>query len=53
MTEALLDLTGCPSTSYDLHDDFVKQFIQKGQLWDLLVYFWKENYLISFSSEIV
>lgn len=24
VVEALLDLTGCPSTSYDLHDEFVK-----------------------------
>lgn len=24
VNEALLDLTGCPSTSYDLHDEFVK-----------------------------
>ena len=27
VNEALLDLTGCPSTSYDLDDEFVKHFI--------------------------
>lgn len=48
VNEALLDLTGCPSTSYDLDDEFVKHFIQNGQLWDLLMYFQEEGYLSVF-----
>ena len=39
VNEALLDLTGCPSISYDLEDEFVKHFIENGQFWDLLQYF--------------
>jgi len=51
ISEALLDLTGCPTVSYDLDDHFVLNFIQNGEFWDLLRYFYDEGYLISFSTE--
>lgn len=51
VNEALLDLTGCPSISYDLEDEYVKHFISNGQFWDLILYFYSEGYLISFSTE--
>ena len=36
VNEALLDLTGCPSISYDLEDEYVRHFITNGQFWDLI-----------------
>lgn len=39
VNDVLIDLTGCPCTSYDLHDEFVRQFIQNGQFWELLLHF--------------
>ena len=51
VNEALLDLTGCPSISYDLEDEYVKHFITNGQFWDLIQYFFQEGYLVSFSTE--
>lgn len=51
VNEALLDLTGCPSISYDMEDEYVRHFIANGQFWDLIQYFFSEGYLISFSTE--
>ena len=30
VNEALLDLTGCPSITYDLHDEYVRHFVNNG-----------------------
>jgi calpain-15 len=49
VNEALLDLTGCPTISYDLKDEYVKHFVENGQFWELLKYFDEESYLISLS----
>ena len=55
VNEALIDLTGCPSITYDLKDEYVQHFINNGfyfgQFWELLQYFYNENYLISFSTD--
>lgn len=50
VNEALLDLTGCPSISYDLEDEYVQHFIENGQFWDLIKYFDEEGYLLSLST---
>ena len=51
VNEALIDLTGCPSISYDLEDEYVRHFINNGQFWELILYFFSEGYLLSFSSD--
>jgi hypothetical protein len=50
VNEALIDLTGCPTSCYNLKDDFVKHFIQNGQFWELIKYFQNEGYLLSMST---
>jgi hypothetical protein len=51
VNEALIDLTGCPSISYDLEDEYVRHFIGNGQFWELILYFFSEGYMLSFSSD--
>lgn len=50
VAEALMDLTGCPTSSYNLRDDFVQHFIQNGQFWELIKYFHNEGYMLSMST---
>ena len=50
VNEALLDLTGCPVSCYNLQDNYVQHFIQNGQFWELLKHFENEGYLLSFST---
>ena len=45
-SEALGDLTGCPTLSLQLSDDHVKTMIQNGKLWQSLVKYDKEGFLI-------
>ena len=35
--EAMMDLTGCPTTTYSFSDDNVQQMIKSGKLWRLIV----------------
>lgn len=48
--EALLDLTGCPSCSYDFEDELIKMLLQNGEFWDLMKSFDNEGYLMSAST---
>ena len=50
VSEALLDLTGCPTSCYNLSDDCVQHFVANGQFWELLKHFWNEGYLLAFST---
>mmetsp|Transcript_19106 Transcript_19106/g.29295 ORF Transcript_19106/g.29295 Transcript_19106/m.29295 type:complete len:120 (-) Transcript_19106:503-862(-) len=50
VNEALQDLTGCPTSCYNLKDDYVQHFIANGQFWELLKFFMNEGYLLSFST---
>ena len=38
VNEAMLDLTGCPSSSFNLKDDYVKESMAGGQFWELMKY---------------
>ena len=45
--EAMMDLTGCPTTSYSFDDDAVKDLIRSGMLWKLIQTFDKEGYVMA------
>ena len=51
VSEALIDLTGCPTISYKLNDDNVREFFKNGNLWNLIEYFKSEGYLVVFESD--
>jgi calpain-15 len=42
-----MDLTGCPTISYNFKDDKVKQMISQGKLWEMLKYYDEEGYIIT------
>ena len=44
--DGLQDLTGCPTISYDLHSNYINDIARKGDLWNLLQFYHKENYLM-------
>ena len=48
--EGMIDLTGCPSVSFDFRDDYVRVMFEKGEFWRLLQHFDSEGYLISAST---
>jgi calpain-15 len=48
--EGMIDLTGCPSVSYDFKDDYVEALISNGEFWRLMKHFDEEGYLISAST---
>lgn len=45
--EALMDLTGCPTTSFTFKDDKVKDLVRNGKLWTMLKTFDKEGYIMA------
>ena len=49
-SEALLDLTGCPTISHAFDDDDVRMKIDSGVFWDELKVFEDEGYLLSVST---
>lgn len=49
--EALIDLTGCPSLSYNFEDEEVIEMIKTGKIWDILRAGDDEGYLMSASTE--
>ena len=53
VSEALMDLTGCPTVKYRLEDEHVRKFIIEGHFWNLMEYFRSEGYPIVFESEPV
>lgn len=48
--EGLADLTGCPTTSFNLKDDKVRHMIDSGKFWDLVTHFQDECYLLTGST---
>jgi len=48
--EALIDLTGCPCTYYNLEDEFVKDMIKSGAFWAKLKEADEKGYLLSAST---
>ena len=48
--EAFSDLTGCPTSTYDMTNQFVQKTIENGDLWRLLQYFIKERFLLNAST---
>ena len=51
VSEVLMDLTGCPTTTYFLADQFVQAFIKNGQFWDLLSYYHSKDYILCLSTQ--
>lgn len=45
--EAMMDLTGCPTVSFNFAEDYVQELIKKQKLWQMLVKYDKESYLMS------
>eukprot|EP00826_Nyctotherus_ovalis_P005877 TRINITY_DN1133_c0_g2_i3.p2 TRINITY_DN1133_c0_g2~~TRINITY_DN1133_c0_g2_i3.p2 ORF type:complete len:448 (-),score=145.12 TRINITY_DN1133_c0_g2_i3:1362-2600(-) len=48
--EALMDLTGCPCTYYNFEDEFVKDMVKSGVLWEQLRDADEKGYLLSAST---
>ena len=42
-----MDLTGCPTISYNFKDQKVQQMIDQGKLWELLKFYDEEGYIIT------
>ena len=49
--EALIDLTGCPSSCLNFEDEDVIEMIKTGKIWDIIKNAEEEGYLISASTE--
>ena len=45
--EALMDLTGCPTTSFSFKEEKVQELVRNGKLWTMLKTFDKENYIMA------
>lgn len=45
--EAMMDLTGCPTTSFSFKDEKVIEMIRNGKLWTLMKTFDKEGYIMA------
>lgn len=45
--EAMMDLTGCPTTTFSFKDDKVVDMIRNGKLWTLMKKYDKEGYIMS------
>ncbi len=43
----MMDLTGCPTMSLSFSDAKVKKMVASGKLWDLILHFDEEGYLIA------
>jgi calpain-15 len=48
--DALLDLSGCPTESYDFKDPYVAEQIKKETLWKMIKFLDDQGYLLSVSS---
>ena len=48
--EGMIDLTGCPTISYDFKDEYVDALIKNDEFWSLIKHFDEEGYLISAST---
>lgn len=46
-------MTGCPTASYELQDDYMRKIITNGHFWRLLNHYKSEKYLIVFETEPV
>jgi calpain-15 len=45
--EAMMDLTGCPTTTFSFKDQNVQDMIRSGKLWALMKQYDKEGYIMS------
>lgn len=45
--EAMMDLTGCPTTSLSFKDAKVRQMVDSGKLWELIKHFDEEGYIMT------
>ena len=45
--EAMMDLTGCPTTSFSFADENVQEMIRNGKLWGMLKHYDKQGYIMS------
>jgi len=45
--QGMQDLTGCPTSSFKFSDSKVKQLVESGKLWDLMVHFDQEGFLLA------
>lgn len=45
--EAMQDLTGCPTTSFNFKDEKVQDMIKNGKLWTMMKTFDKEGYIMA------
>lgn len=45
--EAMMDLTGCPTCSFDLKDPKVRELVRNGKLWNMLKTYDKEGYIMA------
>ena len=46
-SEALMDLTGCPTEVFYFNDVKIQEMIKSGSFWDLLISSDREGYLLS------
>lgn len=51
VSEALADLTGSPTASYELHDENMRELITKGHFWRLMEHYKAEGFLLAFESD--
>lgn len=42
-----MDLTGCPTTSFRFDDDYVKEMIRNGKLWNMIIQYDKLGYIMT------
>lgn len=45
--QGMQDLTGCPTSSFKFSDAKVKQLVESGKLWDLMMHFDSEGFLLA------
>lgn len=45
-SEALMDLTGVPTTSFNFKDAKVRQMVESGKFWELIKHFKEEGYTL-------
>lgn len=45
--QAMQDLTGCPTSSFKFSDTKVKSLVDSGKLWDLMMHFDQEGFLLA------
>ena len=44
-------MTGCPTATYELQDDYMRKIITNGHFWRLLNHYKNENFLVVFETD--